>query len=107
MARYKRLGKCMLVLSALSLSFSITNKILIIDVVQRYQNGKDMYDALTRHYARTFRGTLSPFDKEWNSVSHKNTFDNDADLISKFENLKIAEKYHCRCLQVLVLSNNG
>ncbi|TAQ91046.1 hypothetical protein B7494_g666 [Chlorociboria aeruginascens] len=73
MARYKALGK---------------------DVAQRYQNGRIMYESTVRQYARTYKGTLSPFHEDWDGEMHQNAFDHDEDLISKFEQLKIAEKHH-------------
>jgi hypothetical protein len=54
-----------------------------------------MYDALTRHYAAMFRGTLNPFHREWQSEQHRETLDNDEELIRLFENVKAAERCHC------------
>ena len=70
---------------------------------ERVKNAETMYDAMTRHYARVFRGKLSPFCSEWNDVDHREVFDGDEELGQMFQNIKFAEKYHCKSINTRIV----
>jgi hypothetical protein len=55
-----------------------------------------MYDTMTRQYRHVFRGTMSPFHEDWRLEKHSEALGNDDSLINLFEQLKVAEEYHCR-----------
>lgn len=57
-----------------------------------------MYDTMTRHYCHVFRGTLSPFDEEWELQAHASAFGNDAELMEKFQAFKLVEEDQCECI---------
>ncbi len=58
-----------------------------------------MYDTMTRHYARVFKGRLSPFDKDWQTANQNDALLKDDVLIVLFEQFKFAEAYHCTFYQ--------
>lgn len=60
-----------------------------------------MYDTMTRHYRHVFRGTLSPFDADWKMEEHAEALGNDKYLISRFQQLKVAEENHCELILIL------
>lgn len=57
---------------------------------------RDMYDRLTRHYAVSFTGTMTPFGKDWDLEQHRDALADDPKLKDLFAKLKSAEKYHCK-----------
>ena len=65
---------------------------------ERKENAQKMYDAMTRHYARVFRGRVSPFHSEWINVEHLEAFGGDKMLAQRFHDIKLAEKIHCKAL---------
>jgi hypothetical protein len=56
---------------------------------------------MTRHYARVFNGTLSPFHKDWQTAYQNDVLLKDDVLIALFEQFKVAEAYHCTFLPIL------
>jgi hypothetical protein len=50
---------------------------------------------MTRHYARVFKGTLSPFHDDWETANQKDVLLGDEVLVARFEQFKIAEAHHC------------
>lgn len=54
-----------------------------------------MYDTLTRHYARVFKGALSPFHEDWQTANQNDALLKDDVLVGLFEQFKFAEACHC------------
>jgi hypothetical protein len=51
---------------------------------------------MIRHYARVFKGTLSPFDDDWQTADQKDALLGDEALITLFEQFKVAKAHHCK-----------
>lgn len=61
----------------------------------RRDAARRLYEMLTQHYMVVFKGTLSPFDKDWDLEDHEEALDHDERLKELFRKFKSAEKYHC------------
>jgi hypothetical protein len=63
-------------------------------VKPRYSTAKEMYEAMSRHYARVYDKGMSPYGTNWKLEQHRHEFGDDKSLIEMFQNVKNAEAYH-------------
>ena len=62
----------------------------------RRENAKKMYEIMTRHYAYMFKGTITPFNKDWEQERHVHELGHDPRLVELLAEVKLAEEFHCK-----------